>query len=254
MIKPPIEIEKMREAGRLTAKVLEALDGIIIPGVTTLEIDAFCERFITETLEARPASKGQYDYPYSINTSINQVVCHGMPSDKPLKKGDIINVDVTVEKNGFIGDSSKMFCVGEVSSHAKRLVDVTQQCLYEGIKTVKPGASLGDIGHAIQTYAEKHHYSVVREFSGHGIGREMHEAPQVLHYGKRGEGLVLQAGMTFTIEPMINQGKRHVKTLKDGWTVITVDRRLSAQWEHTILVTPDGCDILTLRKEESILA
>jgi len=250
MVKTAVEIEKMRHAGRLTAKVLEALDDFIRPGISTLDIDQFCERYIIDTLAARPASKGQYDYPYSINTSINHVVCHGMPNDKLLKKGDIVNVDVTVEKNGFIGDSSKMFCVGDVSSSAQRLVNVAQQCLYNAIRIVRPGATLGDIGHAIQTHAEKNYYSVVREYTGHGIGRQMHEQPQVMHYGVAGTGMVLEAGMTFTIEPMINQGKRFVKTLGDGWSVVTKDRRLSAQWEHTLLVTEGGCDILTLREGE----
>lgn len=252
MVKTPDEIEKMRHAGRLTAKVLEAVGDIIRPGISTLEIDQFCERYIIDTLAARPASKGQYDYPFSVNTSLNHVVCHGMPNEKLLKKGDIVNVDITVEKDGFMGDSSKMFCVGDVSSSAQRLVDVTQQCLYNAIRIVKPGATLGDIGHAIQSHAEKNYYSVVREYTGHGIGRQMHEKPQVLHYGVAGEGLVLEAGMTFTIEPMINQGKRFVKTLGDGWSVVTKDRRLSAQWEHTLLVTEAGCDILTLRSEERI--
>ena len=252
MVKNADEIEKMRVAGRLTARVLEALDEVIAPGISTLEIDQFCENFIVNSLNAWPASKGQYNYPFSINTSINHVVCHGMPSDKKLKKGDIVNVDVTVEKDGFIGDSSKMFCIGETSRSAKRLVDITQQCLYKAIKIVKPGATLGDIGNVIQSHAEKNHYSIVREYTGHGIGREMHEKPQVLHFGKANSGLVLEAGMTFTIEPMINQGKRRVKTLSDGWTVVTADRRLSAQWEHTVLVTEKGCDVLTQRQGELI--
>jgi methionyl aminopeptidase len=251
VIKSPEEIEKMRVAGRLTAKVLDAVTEFIKPGITTLDIDAFCERYITETLQAIPGSKGQYGYPFSVNTSPNYVVCHGMPSATHiLKKGDILNVDVTVIKEGYFGDSSKMFCIGAVAPHAQRLVDVTQRALYAGIKEVKPGATLGDIGHAIQTLAESHRYSVVREYCGHGIGKTMHEQPQVLHYGKPGTGLVLEPGMTFTIEPMINQGKRDVKLLKDGWTVIAKDRRLSAQWEHTILVTETGFEVLTLREEE----
>jgi len=251
MVKSPEEIESMRVAGRLTAKVLEAVGDFIEPGMSTIEIDTFVENYIVNELQARPASKGQYDYPYSINTSPNHVICHGMPSEKQvLKKGDIINVDVTVEKNGFIADSSKMYCIGTVASHAQRLVDITQQCLYRGIQQVKPNATLGDVGFAIQQHAEKNHYSVVREFCGHGIGRNMHEEPQVLHFGKAGQGLELKAGMTFTIEPMINQGSRHIKQHKDGWTVTTKDRRLSAQWEHTILVTEDGFEVLTLRDEE----
>jgi methionyl aminopeptidase len=252
-IKTPEEIEKMRVAGRLTAQVLEAVAFIIKPGVTTGEIDTFCERYIIDTLKAIPGSKGQYGYPYTVNTSVNKIVCHGVPSPTQiLNKGDIVNVDVTVIKDGYYGDSSKTFCVGPVATHAQRLVDVTQQCLYEGIKKVKPNATLGDIGHAIQTYAEKHGYSVVQEYCGHGIGKKMHEEPSVLHYGTPGKGLKLQAGMTFTIEPMINQGKAAIKSItKDNWTIVmTADRRLSAQWEHTILVTETGFEILTLRDEE----
>ena len=253
MIKSPDEIEKMRVAGKLTGKVLEAVTDFIKPGVTTLEIDAFCEDYIINTLGAIPGSKGQYGYPFSVNTSVDDVICHGMPNDKKLKRGQIVNVDVTVIKDGYYGDSSKMFCVGEVPAHAKRLVDITQECLYKGIKIVKPGVTLGDIGHTIQSHAEENHYSVVREYCGHGIGSKMHEDPQVAHFGKRGEGQKLQAGMTFTIEPMINQGKKDIKgPLADGWTVKTKDRRLSAQWEHTILVTDTGYEILTLRDEEDL--
>ncbi len=253
IIKTPEQIEKMREAGRLTAKVLEALGEVIQPGMTTMEIDAFCEDYIRHTLKAIPGSKGQYGYPYSVNTSLNHVVCHGMPSAKQaLKKGDIVNVDITVIYDGFYGDSSKMFCVGEVLPFAKRLVDVTQQCLYAGILTVKPGATLGDIGYAVQSLATKNGYSVVREYCGHGIGAQMHEDPQVVHYGKPGTGDVLEPGMTFTIEPMINQGRAELKHLeKDGWRIaITKDKKLSAQWEHTLLVTPTGVEVLTMRTEE----
>jgi methionyl aminopeptidase len=251
LIKTPEEIEKMRVAGHLTAKVLEAVSDFIKPGLTTAQVDEFCERYIVDTLGATPGSKGQYGYPFTINTSLNKVVCHGVPSPTQiLTKGDILNVDVTVIKDGYYGDSSKMFSIGKVASHAQRLVDVTQECLYQGIMVVKPGATLGDIGHAIQSHAEKNRYSVVREYCGHGIGKKMHENPQVVHYGKPGQGLRLEAGMTFTIEPMINQGKAAVKLLKDGWTVVTADRRLSAQWEHTILVTETGFEILTLREEE----
>lgn len=252
-IKSAAQIEKMRTAGRLTAKVLEAVTEIIKPGITTMEIDAFCERYIVDTLKAIPGSKGQYGYPYSVNTSLNHVICHGMPSaTQILKKGDIVNVDVTVISEGFYGDSSKMFCIGATASHAKRLVDITQQCLYNAIKVVKPGATLGDIGHAIQEHAESNHYSVVREYCGHGIGQKMHEEPQVMHYGKPGTGTILKEGMTFTIEPMINQGKADVKHIeKDGWGIaLTKDRMLSAQWEHTILVTKTGFEVLTLREEE----
>lgn len=251
-IKSPDEIELMRISGRLTAEVLTAVGDIIKPGISTADIDQFCEDYIVNTLHARPASKGQYDYPFSVNTSPNDVICHGMPSDKViLKEGDIINVDVTVEKNGYIGDSSKMFCVGAVPEHAERLVTFTQQCLYDAIKIIKPDVRLGDIGALIQTQAEDKSYSVVREYCGHGIGQEMHEAPQVLHYGKPGRGVELEEGMTFTIEPMINQGSRHIQQHADGWTVTTKDKLLSAQWEHTILVTASGFEVLTLRDEEA---
>jgi methionyl aminopeptidase len=252
-IKTPEQIESMRMAGRLTAQVLEALSTVIQAGMTTMEVDTFCEDYIRNTLGAIPGSKGQYGYPYSVNTSINHVVCHGMPSDKQvLKNGDIINVDITVIHNGFYGDSSKMFCIGQPMPFAKRLVDVTQQCLYAGIAVVKPGCTLGDIGHAVQSLATKNGYSVVREYCGHGIGEKMHEDPQVVHYGKPGEGEALKAGMTFTIEPMINQGRSELKHLeKDGWRIaITKDKKLSAQWEHTLLVTPTGVEVLTLRAEE----
>ncbi len=252
-LKSQEQIEKMRKAGRLTGKVLEALSEIIKPGMTTMEIDDFCEDYIVNTLKAIPGSKGQYGYPYSVNTSLNHVICHGMPSVKQvLKSGDIVNVDVTVICDGYFGDSSKMFCIGNTSLHAKRLVDVTQECLYKGISVVKPNATLGDIGHAIQQHAEKNNYSVVREYCGHGIGQKMHEDPQVMHYGMPGTGLVLKEGMTFTIEPMINQGRADVKHVeKDGWSIaLTKDRKLSAQWEHTILVTKTGFEVLTLREEE----
>jgi methionyl aminopeptidase len=255
VIKTPEQIEKMRIAGHLTAKVLTAVNSIIQPGITTMDIELFCEDYIVNTLKAIPGSKGQYGYPYCVNTSVNYVICHGMPSVKQiLKKGDIVNVDVTVIHEGFYGDSSKMFCVGEVSVYAQRLVDVTQQCLYQGIKAAKPNATLGDIGHAIQSLAERNHYSVVEEYCGHGIGQSMHEEPQVVHYGDPGKGLKLQPGMTFTIEPMINQGTAQVKHIsRDGWRIaVTRDRKLSAQWEHTLLVTPSGVEVLTLREEELI--
>ena len=252
-IKSPEQIEKMRIAGKLTAKVLEAISATICPGMTTMQVDEFCEDYIRNTLKAIPGSKGQYGYPYSVNTSINHVICHGMPSTKQiLKKGDIVNVDITVIHDGYYGDSSKMFCIGEVAPYAKRLVDVTQECLYKGIAVVKPFATLGDIGHAIQTHATHHNYTVVREYCGHGIGLKMHEDPQVMHYGTPGKGAMLVEGMTFTIEPMINQGRADVKHLeKDGWSIaVTKDRKLSAQWEHTILVTKTGFEVLTLREEE----
>ncbi|GAC1034077.1 type I methionyl aminopeptidase [Pseudomonas sp. No.21] len=250
-LKNAAEVERMVVAGRLAARVLEALDDFIVPGVTTAQIDAFAERYIVETLKAIPGSKGQYGYPFTVNTSVNQVVCHGWPSaEEVLQEGDIVNVDVTVIKDGFYGDTSKMYCLGTISDDARRLVHTTRQCLYDAIRLVRPGATLGDIGHAIQSRAEEAGYSVVIEYCGHGIGRQMHESPQVVHVGHPGTGLRLQPGMTFTIEPMINQGRRSVRTLADGWTVITRDGSLSAQFEHTILVTETGFRVLTLREEE----
>jgi len=256
-IKTPEQIEKMRIAGQLTARVLEALDDVIKPGITTMQIDEFCEDYIRNTLHAIPGSKGQYGYPYSVNTSLNHVVCHGMPAvSQRLKQGDILNVDITVIYAGYYGDSSRMFCIGNVPSHAQRLVDVTQACLYKGIAAVKPNATLGDIGFAIQQHAQAHNYTVVREYCGHGIGTKMHEDPQVMHYGRAGQGMTLTEGMTFTIEPMINQGAADVKHLmRDGWSIaVTKDRKLSAQWEHTLLVTPNGVEVLTLRAGEIIPA
>ncbi|MDF1640428.1 type I methionyl aminopeptidase [Thalassolituus oleivorans] len=250
-LKSTEELQVMRESGRLLALVFKYLDNLIKVGTSTMEINDLAERYIIDELKSRPASKGQYDYQYVLNTSVNHVVCHGIPTDTlRLKSGDIVNVDITLEQGGFIADSSKMYMVGEVTPLAKRLVNKTYEALWEGIKVVKPGATLGDIGHAIQQFAELNGYSIVREYCGHGIGREMHEEPQVLHYGQKGKGLVLQEGMTFTIEPMINQGKAKVKMKKDGWTVVTSDKKLSAQWEHTIAVTSDGYEVLTLRDEE----
>ena len=250
-LKSTEELQVMRESGRLLALVFKYLDNLIKVGTSTMEINDLAERYIIDELKSRPASKGQYDYQYVLNTSVNHVVCHGIPTDTlRLKSGDIVNVDITLEQGGFIADSSKMYMVGEVTPLAKRLVNKTYEALWEGIKVVKPGATLGDIGHAIQQFAELNGYSIVREYCGHGIGREMHEEPQVLHYGQKGKGLVLQEGMTFTIEPMINQGKANVKMKKDGWTVVTSDKKLSAQWEHTIAVTSDGYEVLTLRDEE----
>ena len=252
-LKSAEELNLMRESGRLLARVFDYLDGRIDIGVSTMDINDLAERFIIDQLHARPASKGQYGYQYVLNSSVNYVVCHGVPStNQKLKSGDIINVDITLEQGGFIADSSKMYMIGDVTPVAKRLVDKTYEAMWEGIRVVKPGATLGDIGHAIQSHAQKHGYSVVREYCGHGIGREMHEEPQVLHYGQLGKGLVLQEGMVFTIEPMINQGKAKVKLKKDGWTVVTSDKKLSAQWEHTVAVTSDGYEVLTLRAEERI--
>lgn len=253
ILKTAEELHLMREAGRLLASVFSYLDDQMNVGISTMDINNLVERYIVDQLGARPASKGQYGYQYVLNTSVNHVVCHGVPSEnQTLKSGDIINVDITLEKGGFIADSSKMYLMGEVTPLAKRLVDKTYEAMWEGIRVVKPGATLGDIGHAIQRYAEQHGYSVVREYCGHGIGREMHEKPQILHHGQKGKGLVLQEGMTFTIEPMINQGKAKVKLKKDGWTVVTSDKKLSAQWEHTIAVTSDGYEVLTLRNEERV--
>lgn len=251
ILKTEAELALMRESGRLLASVFAYVDGWMAAGLSTLEINDRVERYIVDELGARPASKGQYGFEYVLNTSVNQVVCHGVPSAKKvLRSGDIINVDITLEKGGFIADSSKMYLIGKVSPHARRLVDATYEAMWAGIRAVRPGATLGDVGHAIQTHAQSYGYSVVREYCGHGIGREMHEAPQVLHYGQAGTGTVLREGMTFTIEPMINQGKAAVRTLPDGWTVVTRDKRLSAQWEHTIAVTADGFEVLTLRDEE----
>lgn len=248
----------MRIAGKLAASVLDMIGEYVEPGVSTGELDSRCHEYIVGVLDCIPAplnytnSPNQPPFPKSICTSVNHVVCHGIPSDsKRLKRGDILNIDVTVIKDGFHGDTSKMFYVGKPSSAARRLVETTQECLYRGIDAVKPGSTLGDIGHAIQTFAGSQRFSVVREFCGHGIGRVFHDSPQVLHYGECGTGMTLKEGMAFTVEPMINAGKRFVRLLPDHWTVTTRDRKLSAQWEHTILVTDSGREILTLRHEES---
>lgn len=241
----------MKIAGRKAASVLEMLDEHVKPGVTTNQLDEIAYKYITEELKCIPANINYNGYPKTLCTSVNQVVCHGIPSDnKVLKDGDIINIDITVIEDGWHGDTSKMYLVGKVADHAKRLVHVTQECMYAGIKEVKPGAHLGDVGAAIQEHAETNHYSVVRDYCGHGIGQVYHEEPQVLHYGQRNEGLELKEGMCFTIEPMINLGGYQTKLLDDGWTVVTKDGRLSAQWEHTIAVTSSGYEILTLRSEE----
>lgn len=251
MIKTAAQLVVMREAGRLLAQVFTMLDGFVAAGRSTLELDAAVEAFIRNDLKARPASLGQYDYPFCINTSINEVVCHGLPSAKAiLKDGDIINIDITLEKGGFIADSSKMYMIGSVTPKAQRLVEKTFEAMWAGIRQVKPGARLGDIGHAIQSHAQANGYSVVREYCGHGIGQQMHEGPEVLHIGQRGMGMKLKPGMVFTIEPMFNQGGRGTRELKDGWTVITRDHSLSAQWEHTVAVTEGGYEVLTLREEE----
>ncbi len=252
IIKTAEEIEKMRTAGRLASQVLQMIGEHVEPGVTTDKLNEICHDYIVNEQGAIPAPLNYRGFPKSICTSVNHVVCHGIPGEKKLKKGDIVNIDVTVIKDGYHGDTSRMFFVGEPSVRAKRLVELTYECMSLGIEMVKPGQLLGNIGHAIQKHAEANHFSVVREYCGHGIGKQFHEEPQVLHYGEPGTGMELQAGMTFTIEPMINAGKRQVKLLNDNWTVVTRDRQLSAQWEHTILVTDDGFEVLTIRPDENI--
>jgi methionyl aminopeptidase len=245
-IKTSLEQEHMRTAGLLAADVLDMIGPHIVPGVSTDEINALCHEYIVSVQQAVPAPLNYRGFPKSVCTSVNHVVCHGIPSDKRLKQGDIVNVDVTVIKDGWHGDTSRMFAVGKISPAAQRLIDVTHEAMWIGIREVKPGARVGDIGAAIQTFVEAQHYSVVREYCGHGIGRIFHEDPQILHYGERGRGMELVPGMTFTVEPMVNAGKRHVRLLADGWTVITKDHSLSAQWEHTVLVTETGVEVLTL--------
>ncbi|HIO92403.1 MAG TPA: type I methionyl aminopeptidase [Leucothrix mucor] len=249
-IKNEEQIDKMRIAGKLAADVLVMIEPYIKTGITTDELDQICHDYIVNIQDAIPAPLNYHGFPKSICTSVNHQVCHGIPSSKKLKKGDIINIDITIIKDGFHGDTSKMFFIGKPNVAAKRICDIAHKSLYIGISLVKPGAHLGDIGHAIQTFAEAQYCSVVREYCGHGIGEKFHEEPQVLHYGKAGTGVVLKEGMTFTIEPMINVGKRHVKQLPDKWTVVTKDHSLSAQWEHTLLVTKTGVEVLTLRDEE----
>nr|VFK15917.1 MAG: methionyl aminopeptidase [Candidatus Kentron sp. LFY] len=251
-LKTPEQVEKIRVAGHLAAEVLDMITPYVKPGVTTNELDNLCHDYIVDDQQAIPAPLDYRGFPKSICTSVNYQVCHGIPNNKRLKNGDIINVDITVIKSGYHGDTSRMFAVGAVSAAAKRLMKVSRECLREGIHAVAPGLTLGDVGYAIQRHAEGNHYSVVREFCGHGIGRDFHEEPQVLHYGEPGQGEMLRAGMIFTIEPMINMGKRQVKQLADGWTVVTRDRSLSAQWEHTVLVTETGFDVLTLRPGEKL--
>jgi methionyl aminopeptidase len=245
-IKNPEEQEKMRAAGRFAASVLDMIEPFVQPGVSTDELDLRCHDYIVDELKSVPANLNYRGFPKTICTSVNHVVCHGIPNDKRLKNGDIINIDVTVIRDGFHGDTSRMYFVGAVPVLARRLAETCHEAMWRAIRVVRPGAHLGDIGHAIQSYTESNHYSVVREYCGHGIGRVYHEDPQVLHYGKPGTGLELSAGMTFTIEPMINAGRRDVRVLQDGWTVVTKDQSLSAQWEHTILVTHDGFEVLTL--------
>ena len=250
-IKSLNDIEKMKVAGKLAAEVLDMITPYIVPGISTGELDKLCHEHIVNIQNAIPANIGYKGYEKTICSSINQVICHGIPdNNKILKDGDILNIDVTVIKDGWHGDTSKMFLVGKCAPHNERLVKVTQECLYKGIEVVKPGAYLGDIGHAIQKHAMENHYSVVEDYCGHGIGKVYHEEPQVLHYGKAGTGIEIKEGMCFTIEPMINQGTKYCKTLNDGWTVVTKDGRNSAQWEHTIAVLKNGVEILTKRNEE----
>lgn len=251
-LKSADEIRKMRVAGLLASEVLDLVTEHVKPGVTTEELNTLCHDHIVNTQQAIPAPLNYRGYPKSICTSVNHQICHGIPNEKRLKKGDILNIDITVIKDGYFGDSSRMYYVGEPNANARKLCEVAYECMVRGIEVVKPGATLGDVGHAIQVHAESNHYSIVREYCGHGIGSSFHEEPQVLHYGKPGTGPSLEAGMTFTIEPMVNQGKRHTKLLADEWTVITKDRSLSAQWEHTILVTPDGYDLLTMADGRSL--
>jgi len=253
MTKRPEEIALMAASGKLLAEVFAHLDGLDLIGMSTMAVNDLVDAFIVERLQARPASKGQYGYAYALNASRNNVVCHGVPSPTEiLQSGDIVNFDITLEKNGYIADSSKTYLVGKVAPPAKRLVQVTYEAMWKGIKAVRPGARLGDVGHAIERHARKHGYSVVREYCGHGIGREMHEPPQVLHWGKPQTGLVLREGMVFTIEPMLNQGRDAVRTEDDGWTVVTRDGQLSAQFEHTVAVTRHGVRVLTLRPGEAM--
>ena len=251
-LKTPEEIEQMRVAGRLAAEVLDLVTGYVKPGVSTEELDRICHDHIVRVQGAIPANVGYRGYPKTVCTSVNNVICHGIPSPgKILKDGDIVNIDVTVIKDGWHGDTSRMYYVGTPSVMARRLVEVTFEAMWRGIRAVRPGATLGDVGHAIQSHAESERFSVVREYCGHGIGKVYHDDPQVLHYGRPGDGLVLKPGMTFTIEPMINLGKADTKVLGDGWTAITKDRKLSAQWEHTLLVTETGYEIFTLRSDDT---
>jgi len=251
VIKSAAEVESMAEAGALLASVFDALNRMELAGRSTLDINDFVERMIVDELRARPASKGQYGFPYVLNASIDDVVCHGMPSkDDVLRSGQIVNLDITLEKNGYIADSSTTYLIGEVAYPARRLVATTYNAMWQGIAAVRPGARLGDVGHAIAHYARAHGYSVVKEYCGHGIGREMHEDPQVLHYGRPGSGLELEEGMVFTIEPMLNEGRAAIRSHPDEWPVHTRDGKLSAQFEQTVAVTRTGARVLTLRAGE----
>jgi methionyl aminopeptidase len=253
MTKRPEEVALMAAAGKLLADVFAHLDKLDLIGMSTMQVNDLVDDFIVHTLDARPASKGQYGYAFALNASRNDVVCHGVPSGAEiLHSGDIVNFDVTLEKDGYIADSSKTYLVGEVAPEARRLVQVTYEAMWKGIRAVRPGARLGDVGHAIERHARRHGYAVVREYCGHGIGREMHEPPQVLHWGRPRTGLVLREGMVFTIEPMLNAGRDAVRTEDDGWTVVTCDGALSAQFEHTVAVTRNGVRVLTLRAGEKM--
>lgn len=249
-IKTAEEQDKMRVAGRLAADVLDMIGQHVLSGITTNELDSICHQYITEQQDAIPAPLNYRGFPKSICTSVNHVVCHGIPGDRTLKSGDAINIDITVIKDGFHGDTSRMFFVGKPGVQAARLAAIAFESMWLGIEQIAPGKRLGDIGQAIQKHVEKNRFSVVREYCGHGIGRVFHEDPQVLHYGRAGTGYELQAGMTMTVEPMVNAGKRHVRLLPDGWTVVTKDHKLSAQWEHTILITPTGYEVLTLGSDD----
>ena len=251
-LKSPEQIAKMRVAGRLASEVLDMIGEHVKPGVTTLELDRICHEYITDVQQAIPATVGYKGYQHATCISVNQQICHGIPGERALRKGDIANIDVTVIKDGWFGDNSRMYYAGEPPPHARRLCETAYECMVRGIDVVRPGATLGDVGHAIQSWAEKQRYSVVQEYCGHGIGSRFHEDPQVLHYGRPGTGTELRAGMTFTIEPMINQGRRHARVLADGWTVVTKDRSLSAQWEHTVLVNEQGYELLTLAEGRSL--
>jgi methionyl aminopeptidase len=252
-LKTPEQIAQMRIAGRLAAEVLDLITEYVVPGVTTDELNTICHNHIVNIQKGIPATLGYRGFTKSICTSINQQICHGIPSDRSLKKGDIVNIDVTVIKDGWFGDTSRMYYVGSVQPHAQRLCEAAYECMARGIEVVRPEVTLGDVGNAIQVFAEGKHYSVVQDYCGHGIGSNFHEDPQVLHFGKPGDGVTLKAGMTFTIEPMINQGRRHAKVLSDGWTVVTKDRSLSAQWEHTVLVTESGYELLTISSDGQTL-
>ncbi len=250
-IKSESDVAAMRIAGRLASEVLDYIEPFVVPGVTTGELNRLCHAYMVEVQHTIPAPlnyapPGYSPFPASICTSVNHQVCHGIPGDKRLKSGDVLNIDITVIKDGYHGDTSRMFAVGEASIAARRLCEVTRECMWLGIDAVRPGATLGDIGHVIQRHAESNGFSIVREFCGHGIGKRFHEEPQILHYGRPGTGPRIEAGMIFTIEPMVNAGRREVREMPDGWTIVTRDRSLSAQWEHTVLVTPDGYEVLTV--------